>query len=246
VLEKCGGLLPDAYPKGAVFTRQAVKQSEQQSLNQAQQQLSASIAQLMSMSPLVSTTASSGNASSSMQASIATLQQVMASSQGVQVDGRVVIHMENVKPHAQEDFQVQDGDTLTIPTRPASVNIMGQVYNPTSIVASKSLTVGDYLYRAGGATPAGDANSLLVVKADGSVITDYGLRHTGQFALFPLLPAMSSGVMSVRLEPGDTVYVPVSLINLQSEIRWQHAGQITQVFSQTAQALGIVGILALR
>jgi protein involved in polysaccharide export with SLBB domain len=246
VLEKCGGLLPDAYPKGAVFTRQAVKQSEQQSLNQAQQQLSASIAQLMSMSPLVSTTASSGNASSSMQASIATLQQVMASSQGVQVDGRVVIHMENVKPHAQEDFQVQDGDTLTIPTRPASVNIMGQVYNPTSIVASKSLTVGDYLYRAGGATPAGDANSLLVVKADGSVITDYGLKHSGQSGLFPLLPAMSSGVLSVRLEPGDTVYVPVSLINLQSEIRWQHAGQITQVFSQTAQALGIVGLLAFR
>jgi protein involved in polysaccharide export with SLBB domain len=245
VLEKCGGLLPDAYAKGAVFTRQAVKQSEQQSLNQAQQQLSASLAQLMSMSPMVSS-AGSGNASTTMQASIATLQQVMASSQGVQADGRIVIHMENVKPHAQEDFQVQDGDSLTIPTRPASVNIMGQVYNPTSIVASKSLTVGDYLSRAGGATPAGDANNLLVVKADGSVITDYGLKHTGQSQLFPLLPAIGGGIMTVRLDPGDTVYIPVSLVNLQSEIRWQHAGQITQVFAQTAQALGVVGLLATR
>ena len=43
LLERCGGMLPDAYPPGAIFIRQSVKELEQKRLNEARQQLQEAI-----------------------------------------------------------------------------------------------------------------------------------------------------------------------------------------------------------
>ncbi len=51
----------------------------------------------------------------------------------------------------------------------------------------------------------------MVIKIDGTVVTQEGFENSRQASLFPLLPLVSGGLMSETLEAGDTVYVPESL-----------------------------------
>jgi len=106
------------------------------------------------------------------------------------------------------------------------------------------MKVSDYLNAAGGVTPQGDANRLMVIKADGGVITEEGFKNSRQASLFPLLPLISGGLMSETLEAGDTVYVPESLANLQSAIRMKYWTDITTIVTNSATTLGVIGLLA--
>jgi hypothetical protein len=101
--------------------------------------------------------------------------------------------------------------------------------------------VQDYLQKAGGPTDGGDADHIYVIKADGSVLTDQGVRDSGKNRLFPLLPSVSGGLMRQRLEPGDTVYVPEKLLYISS---LQYAKDVTQIIANTATGLAVLGILA--
>jgi hypothetical protein len=47
--------------------------------------------------------------------------------------------------------------------------------------------------------------------------------------------------MSLKLEAGDTVYVPE---DLQSFVRLERQKDMWTIFSQAAQTLGIIGLLA--
>ena len=139
---------------------------------------------------------------------------------------------------------LQDGDSISVPRAPTSVNVLGQVYHPTSVAVRHGMTVADYLYAAGGATPQGDVNRLMVVKIDGSVVTRDGFENSRQASLFPMLPLISGGLMSQTLEAGDTVYVPESLADLQSAIRMGYWGDITKIIANSATGLAVIGLLA--
>jgi len=52
--------------------------------------------------------------------------------------------------------------------------------------------------------------------------------------------------MSQTLDPGDTVYVPENLANLQTAIRMKHWTDITSIISNSATTLAVVGLLATR
>lgn len=239
VLMRCGGFLPDAFPEGVVFTRSAVKVVEQQRLDEARQRLSQDLALFTLGSPLPTQAGQSDTAA----ATIAGLQRMLSMAQSQQADGRMVVHIGQLNKLEQspENVVLEDGDAISIPRRPASVNVLGQVYYPTSIVALPSLTVRDYLYRAGGPTLQGDMDSLLIIKADGSVLTQQGLSSAGKGSIFPMLPLLSGGLISMRLAAGDTVYVPE---DVQSYIKLQHAKDVTTIVSQSAQSLAILGLLA--
>ena len=119
--------------------------------------------------------------------------------------------------------------------------MLGQVYNPTAIVYDPALTLRDYLERAGGPSEGADSEHLYVVKADGSIISNAGYRNSGKSRLFPLLPAVSGSFWTMRLEPGDTMYVPETLIYVNNV---EYAKDVTQIIASTAQSLAVIGLLA--
>lgn len=84
----------------------------------------------------------------------------------------------------------------------------------------------------------------MVIKVDGSVVTQAGFENSRQASLFPLLPLISGGLTSETLDPGDTVYVPESLTDIQSAIRMKYWTDITTIVSNSATALAVVGLLA--
>lgn len=235
LLERCGGFLSDAYLPAAVFMREAVRRAERERLRQTRLQMQQEVAslQLQPVDP---------GQKQSTQAEVQGLEQAIAASETSAALGRVVIHL---RPPAElegtpDDILLQDHDMLVVPMKPASVNVLGQVYNPTAFIYLPGLTLRDYLAKAGGPTGMANKDEIMLIKADGSVVTDQGLRETGKGALFPLLPVLSGGLMETRLEPGDTIYVPEQLKYISD---LQYATQITTVIANSVMSLAVIGIM---
>ncbi len=97
--------------------------------------------------------------------------------QTLKPDGRIVLEL---PPHATvadlPDMALEDGDKLFVPRRPSMVSVFGTVFNQSSFVYSPDKTVADYLAQAGGPRKEADTDSIYVIKADGSVVSN---RNSG-------------------------------------------------------------------
>jgi protein involved in polysaccharide export with SLBB domain len=246
VLERAGGLLPDAYLPATVLIRQSIKELQQKRLDEARERLQASIVRIQmnpgTMNQLTATqNPQSQNPATSSQ-TLNSLERVLTETEGQQAQGRLVIHMHplNELANSPDNVVLVDQDQVTIPRRPDAVNVLGQVYSPNAIVYRPGLMTRDYLNQAGGPNEGADPDHTMVIKADGSVMTDEGIKQSKESTMFPLLPVISGGLMSARLDPGDTVYVPEKLIY---ENKLQNTATITQIIANAASSLAVIGIL---
>ena len=240
LLQRCGGVLPDAYLPGVVFIRQSVKELQQERLDESRKRIQEDVARLQ----LMPTSLSGDNESKAATAqAMLGLQRVLAETENQQAQGRIVLHLRSVTRLAQSatDIELEDRDEITVPKRPSSVNVLGQVYSPTAIIYDPALTVREYFQRAGGPTQGADIDHAMVVKVNGSVLTDDGVRNSGKARLFPLLPVVSGGLMDLHLDPGDTIYVPEKYTFVSNV---QYAKDITQIIANSAVSLGTLGLLA--
>ena len=158
LLERCGGMLPDAYPPGAIFLRQSVKEIEQKRLNEARQQLQEAIARYQLMPAALEDDKSSNVDPHALEM----LQQVLDQTESQQAQGRLVIRMQPIGDlvNSEDNVVLEDQDEIVIPRRPSSVNVLGRVYSPNAIVYDPSLKVRDYLERAGGPAEGADTDHI--------------------------------------------------------------------------------------
>ena len=249
VLERSGGLLPDAYLPATVLIRQSIKELQQKRLDEARERLQQSIARIQmnpgtmsQLSQVAGGPVAAQNPATS-PTTLNALEHVLTNTEGQQAQGRLVIHMHplNELANSPDNVVLVDQDQLTIPRRPAAVNVLGQVYSPNAIVFRPGLTTRDYLNQAGGPNEGADPDHIMVIRADGSVMTDDGIKASKQSTLFPLLPVISGGLMSARLDPGDTVYVPEKLIY---ENKMLETATVTQIIANTVSSMAVIGILA--
>jgi protein involved in polysaccharide export with SLBB domain len=246
VLERAGGLLPDAYLPATVLIRQSIKELQQKRLDEARGRLQQSIMRIQMNPGTMNQLAASQNPQNQNPATSPTtlnaLERVLTETEGQQAQGRLVIHMHplNELANSPDNVMLVDQDQVTIPRRPDAVNVLGQVYSPNAIVYRPGLTTRDYLNQAGGPNEGADPDHIMVIKADGSVMTDAGIKQGKESTMFPLLPVISGGLMAARLDPGDTVYVPEKLIY---ENKMQETATMTQIIANAASSLAVIGIL---
>lgn len=216
VIERAGGLTDNAFPTGAIFTRDKLRQLEAQRLREAEERLQGDLLGVQLEGDGL------GGQSADRAQQVKDLLEDVQSSRPV---GRMVIDLAAVV--SDEDYQairLQDGDTLTVPTIPQSVTVFGEVQFPTSHLHQAGLTVDDYLERSGGPTRQADESRVYVVKADGSV----------------MLPEKSRwfGSRSQQLEPGDTVIMPIDVDRLNQLELWTNVSQIVYQMALGAAAVG--------
>jgi protein involved in polysaccharide export with SLBB domain len=209
---------------------------QQRELDAARGRLQNDVARLSLMPAEAGKTQPTGDA-------LTAIQNALNQTASTEAVGRIAIHLSSLEqlPNSPSDVILENNDRLVIPARPVSVQVLGQVYNPNSVVYQRGLTVADYLSRAGGPTDEGDADHLYVVQANGDVLTDEGVRESNKNRYFPLLPSISGGLMGKELGPGDTIYVPEKLIYVSP---LQYATDISQVVASSATAIAVVGLLA--
>jgi len=216
VLQRAGGLTSNAFPRGAVFTREKLRQLEAQRLREAEERLQGDLLGVQLQGDGVG----GQNAERAQQ-----VEDLLEEVQNSRPVGRMVIDLASVLGNENyQTIRLQDGDRLTVPTIPQAVTVFGEVQFPTSHLHQPGLTVDDYLERSGGPTRQADESRVYVVKADGSV----------------MLPERSRwfGGRSRQLNPGDTVIMPIDVDRLNQLELWTNVSQIVYQMALGAAAVG--------
>ena len=220
LVERVGGLSPEAYLIGSEFTREATRQIQQKRLDELVTRMEAEIQRAAVRRTSTVVTKDDAEAvkseAQSQEALLNKMRQVEAS-------GRIVLEIPEYAVELKNlpDIVLEDGDRLYVPSVPSTVSVMGTVYNQNAFVYKKGQTVSDYLNRAGGPTRDGDDGEVYLIRADGSVFS----KRQGSFIF-------GEGSLSGRKAmPGDTIIVPERLerYNLTKDLKdW------SQVFYQFA------------
>ena len=196
LVREAGGLTPSAYLYAAQFSRASVRADQQRRLNQLivenERSLNRRAAQLTTTS---TTTAELASAKANLEAERASLDLIRS----IQPDGRVVLnlHPDDTTPDAIPDLTLEDGDEMYVPSVPATVTVIGEVYNQGSFLRVPGTTVNSYLRNAGGPTRDADKGRIFVVRANGGVV------NKDASSTF-----WSGGFDGMVLMPGDAVIVP--------------------------------------
>jgi protein involved in polysaccharide export with SLBB domain len=158
-------------------------------------------------------------------------QDLLTSLRQIRATGRIVLRF---MPDSQvlntiPDVPLEDGDSFLVPPVPASVNVVGAVYDQNSFLFVRGARVGTYLRYAGGADRDGDRKHEFIIRANGDVVS-YD-RDKGVWG---------SDFNNLRINPGDTVVVPEKTFRpsgLRAFIDW------SQLFSQFALGAAALSIL---
>ncbi len=218
VIARAGGLTEQAYPIGAVFTREYVRQKEQESYQTAARELEASMIDALSL----------GQMTPERQAALASMQGAVRTLREAQALGRVVVEADpavlQVRPEL--DTVVEPGDTLFIPKRPNHVAVAGEVLHPGAQQFRSGQTADVYIRNAGGLRRAADEGRIFVLLPSGEARP---------------LSLSFWNYSSVQIPPGSTIIVPRDPAPFSF---WTFTRDITQVLSQVAISAASLAVIS--
>lgn len=197
VVRRAGGLTPNAYLYGSQFLRESTRRLQQARLDAYVNLLEKDI-QLAAAN--VSGSIVNATGAAALGASLQNQRDLIATLRKVRATGRIVL---GVTPYSRgvdslPNLPLQDGDRFIVPVVPATVNVVGAVYDQNSFLYRRGDHIGDYLRIAGGSTRNADKRHEFVIRADGSVVS----KQIAGGTLF------GRGFASKLSYPGDTVVVP--------------------------------------
>jgi protein involved in polysaccharide export with SLBB domain len=229
LVERAGGVTPNAYLYGSDFTRNSTRLIQQTRIDEYVQSLGTRIQR--STLSLVSSPTSSAQDMAASNAIQNNEQQLLARLGQVRATGRIVL---NLKPDSSgvsslPDLPLENGDKFVIPHVPATVNVIGAVYDQSSFLVEHGRRVDFYLKSAGGPNGQADTRHEFIIRADGEVVS----RET-------VNGLWNDGFRNLRVNPGDTIVIPEKTFTpsvLKSVLNW------SQVFSQLALGAAAINVL---
>jgi protein involved in polysaccharide export with SLBB domain len=235
VIDRAGGFTDKSYLRGAKFTRRTLQEEQQKRMDEmiarAEQDILRKQGELASL-------AASKEELEATKASLEGLMKGLEKLKTAKAEGRMVIQLAQLDRFRDSayDVELEGGDNLLVPRTPQSVNILGNVYNPTSIVYTAGKSASFYLDKTGGPTRDAEDGEIYIVKVDGTVFS----RQQTSFAFQwnDTAESWSFGpFLSTKLEPGDTMIVPQKL----ERIAWlREIKDITTIMSQIALTAGVL------
>lgn len=213
VINRAGGFSTLAHPEATVFSRASIRENELKQLEALRLNL---------QQELAAQSATAGTTGPSLADAEALAEKLNET----QVVGRLIVDMNAAVAGVRgQNIQLENGDEIYIPQRRNAISIIGEVHNPSNHVFTAGLSVQDYLNRAGGFKQRADKNAVYVIKADGSVMS----RSSSWFA-----------INRNRLEPGDTIVVPLNTEYKDGMTIWATA---TQILYNSAVAIAAIATL---
>jgi protein involved in polysaccharide export with SLBB domain len=228
LIKRAGGFTPDAYIKAAQFTRVSTQKAQQEAIDKLISDLELEVAQKAQAAGGALDREDIEANRDLMNARRAVIEQLKRA----KAKGRVVIRLADADKlrGTSADILLEDGDRLEVPKKSNVVNVVGRVYNPTGVVYDPANDrLGYYLKMVGGPTESADPYHIFMIRADGSVVTRDNVG--GGFSVF------SGGLMSARVEPGDSIVVPEKLIQIRAMKDFK---DLTQILFQIAVTTGVL------
>ena len=223
LIERAGGYNEYAYLPGAFFTRESAKKIQQKRIEDMIKRMEIDTARISSQEAQTSLSAEN----LAMEKHYTSHQMYLLSKlRETKASGRVIINLlplDSLK-NSSTDFGLEAGDTLHIPKKPQIVNVIGSVYNPTSLIYKKDKNkLKYYLAKTGGPTENAESRHIYLIRLDGTVISK---KHNRWFRKFK----------NTKLYPGDTILVPEKITRPRY---MRDVKDITEILYQIAVTAGI-------
>jgi protein involved in polysaccharide export with SLBB domain len=227
LVERAGGFTPNAYLYASEFTRESTRVVQQARLDEYVQSLQMRI-QRSNLS-MASSAVSSAQDMASAAAAHGSESDLIASLRQIRATGRIVLRFapDSSGINSIPDIPLEDGDNFTIPSVPATVNVVGAVYDQNSFLFINGKRIGSYLKMAGGPNRDADRRHEFVIRADGEVVSR-GMDNTIWGG---------NDFNNQRISPGDTIVIPEKTFKisaLRGVLDW------SQTFSQMALGAAVM------
>ncbi len=206
VLERAGGYTDNAYLRGAVFSREALKEVQRQQL---QKLVAEEEQQINRVAQEIAAGAVSAEEAKSAQTLIENRKALVEKLKNIPVTGRLVVQMDEIEQlkGTPLDIILMGGDEIMVPENPQTVNVQGQVYNSTSLSWEPGKTAGYYLNKVGGTKANANTKEMFIVRADGTVVSQqqagFGVSWDSDNWRWNL-----GGFNNIPIYPGDSILVP--------------------------------------
>lgn len=221
LLARAGGLTGAAFPEGAIFLREALREKEQEQIEILTRRLEADLTSL-----------SLQKIDTSGTETLETGQELLAQLRSTEAVGRLVIDLEQLAARTSgqvvvSDVELRDGDRLLVPRQAQEVTVLGETQQNTSHLYQPGLGRSDYIEMSGGLTRRADKKLIYVVRASGAVVTGSRSRWLGRGG-------------KAEIKPGDTIVVPLDTDRIRPITFW---ASVTQILYQAAIAVAAVNSL---
>ena len=156
LVERAGGLTPNAYLYGSEFTRETTRAIATGEDRRICAKPGYADSEEITWPSFASSTRPDDLASGS--AAETNEKDLLASLKQIRATGRIVLRFAagSVNPDSIPDLSLEDGDTFVVPPAPASINVVGAVYDQNSFLYVRGARVGTFLHYAGGASRYAD------------------------------------------------------------------------------------------
>lgn len=225
VLQRAGGLTPQAYLFGAKFLRNSTREIQKANFRQVVDEMER---QFESSVTTVLASATSAEESKLLQRQVDAQRSRFVELKQFEPEGRLVLELkerEDLDLDAIPGIPLEDGDVFSVPSAPSTISVFGEVARQSAFLYRSGRDVGDYLSSAGGATKYADEGQAFVIRADGTLVgeQDYGF-------LFWQLSSMGA-------LPGDAIVLPRKLETTRWVAQLKDWTQILANFGLSAAAL---------
>lgn len=186
LLERAGSLTEQAYPSGAIFSRESARKTEELRYRNAARDLEHRLAAAIQNDKK--------NPPNATQIEI--VRELSKELSTVKAVGRITVELDpdilDISPEL--DMLLEHGDKIYIPKRPLTVRVAGEIFSPAALQFRKDKDPRDYINEAGGFTKAADKNRAFVLYPNGSAqpLKVSTWNHT-----------------PIMIPPGSTIVVPL-------------------------------------
>ena len=190
LLERAGGLSERAYLFGTVFTRESARKLEAQRLREVADRIEQDYLRYLA-GRARNATAQEDSVTGSTE--IEAIRSLVGRLRAMQPEGRVPLNLVGASASLAQlpSVVMEDRDTVYVPTRPATVAVVGAVFRQGSLLWTPGWDAQAYLNNSGGLRQHADKSGIVVFRADGTV------RQLGTWFN-----------ADAGIHPGDTLVVP--------------------------------------
>ena len=184
LIARAGGMTEQAYPDGAIFSRESERRTEERRFRKASQNMQKRLASAIEHDE------KPPNATQ-----IEMVQNLADELATIEAVGRITVETnpDILATHPELDMLLEKGDRIYIPKRPLTVRVSGDVLSPANLQFRQDKKPLDYIHEAGGFTHYADKSRTFVLHPDGSAqpLKVSAWNHTPVF-----------------IPPGATIIVP--------------------------------------
>ncbi|TMO83610.1 SLBB domain-containing protein [Pseudoalteromonas spongiae] len=217
VIERAGGFSEFADIDAIVFTRESLRLKEREQIKQLADSMKKDLItnNLNSENSILGSSNTSG------------IDKLIDQLSDIEAVGRLVVDV-NAVLNNDINLLLENKDTLYIPSKKQSVNVIGEVFVSTSHLHQESYNVDDYIGLSGGMKDKAATDKVFIIKASGKVVIP---NKDSWFAV---------NTKQSLIQPGDTIVVPLDSQYKDNLTLWT---QVTQIVYQLGVAVAAIGSL---